>query len=144
MVDRAQRSVLLPNEERKVGDPEECARVGGNHVQSRCDVLPHPVECGIADVLGPSDEQTELTFLEGESPNGGFAQELRCRSLYSARCTLEAYEPARSRRLRDRFDLVDLLAGESGATRNSDTTHPSACFQGSGRDAESGPTKDLR
>src|SRR5688572_15111898 len=126
MMYRAQRSVLLANEHRKVRDPEKRPRPRADHLEACGDVLSDAVEGRIAHVLGTRNEEAKHTLLESELLAGSFGQKLRRGSFDSTGSSLEPYETTSARRFRDRLDVVHLLARERCTARNSDASHPAA------------------
>src|SRR3954454_17295891 len=108
---RAECAVLLSTEQRKVRDPEERPLVLRHEREPLSDVLPYAVQRRIGDMLGTGDQQAQLALSDCEALYSAFAQKLCCGSLESSRTALQPDQAARAGGFRDRFDLVELLAG---------------------------------
>src|SRR6185436_10762286 len=143
MMDGAERSVRLTDEQREISYPKECPLPFGHHLHALRNILADPVQSWAGDCLSACHQQTKVAFGNSEALGRTFVQEFCRWPFESARAALEPDESSRTRRLGYRFYLVDLLAGQGCAARNLEPAHASAARKRGVRDAELGATENI-
>ena len=138
---RERAGLRVALEHREVGHPHERVHVGRHEVHALRHLLPHAVERRARDRgPAPATNSPRSPSASPSSSRRALGEELRRRPLELAVHALEPQQPARARALRDRLELVDLLARQRRAAGHADAAHAPArrrapCFVTANSDA---------
>src|SRR6185312_3200872 len=143
MMDGAERSVRLTDEQREISYPKECPLPFGHHLHALRNILADPVQSWAGDSLCARHQQREVAFGNSEALGRTFVQEFCRWPFESARAALEPNQSTGAGGFCDGFDLVHLLARQGGTARNLEPPHASTARECRVRDAELGATESI-
>src|SRR6185295_10044693 len=138
MMDGAERSVRLTDEQREISYPKKCPLPFGHHLHALRNILADPVQRRAGHGFGAGYQQTEIAFGNSQALGRSFVQEFCRWAFESARAALEPDQSTGAGGFCDGLDFVDLLARQAGAARNLEPAHASAARECRVRDAELG------